>query len=506
MSVRARLAATVFATGLLTALLVIATVLYAFQRFEREIAYHRASEFLMRVVAMYDNLFELHERQPEEFRAWLRNLVLFEPDPQLYLLAAAGTVLASSGEVRLAPGFRVALEPVKRAAGGPPAAYVMGDDPERMDADAVIAAQPVRRAVIRRSADANGYLYLVCHTRDFPAGGWATVQASFARPALALIIAVVALTTLLALWSIAAVTRPLRRLTESVAALSRDGLDSAASGATASPLLAQPRADAMPAPRDEFAQLADAFRMLLVRLREQWGALRRLDHFRREAVSNLSHDLRSPLTATAACLETLDARWGADAARKPDRELLEVALRNTRNAARLVQSLGDLARLDEPAFKLRSERVDVRELLDDIHLRFAERAARRGVALDTALGGEPAVAQIDIELFERAVANLLDNALKFARAGDRITLGVAPGERVVVRVADTGPGIAEADLPHLFDRFYQSRSSVAPAGGEGGKGLGLAIVKRIAELHGGEATVQSAPERGTEVRLVLPAA
>ena len=98
-------------------------------------------------------------------------------------------------------------------------------------------------------------------------------------------------------------------------------------------------------------------------------------------MSNLSHDLRSPLTATTACLETLDARFGGDAARANDRQLLEVALRNTRNAARLVQSLGELAQLDEPQFQLRSEMLDVSELLDDIALRFAPRAAALGVTL-----------------------------------------------------------------------------------------------------------------------------
>ena len=503
MTVRARLALTVFATGLLMVLLVVAAVLFAFQRFEREISYHRGSEFLGRVVAMYDNLLELHERQPEEFRGWLRGLVLFEPDTQLYLLDASGTVLASSGEARLAPGFRVALDPVREAAGPQGAPYVMGDDPERMDADAVIAARPLRRATIRPAPDAAGYLYLVAHTPSLPAGGWATLQASLARPALGLIAGVVALTTLAALWVIAAVTRPLRRLTEAVAALPRDALDD---GAAALPPLLAPQPAAGRVPRDEFGQLADTFRALLGRLREQWAALRRLDHFRREAVSNLSHDLRSPLTATAACLETIEARWAGDAARAADRALLEVALRNTRNAARLVQSLGDLARLDEPAFRLRPQRVDLRELLDDIHLRFAGRAAQAGIALDTALGAAPAVAAVDIELFERAVANLLDNALKFARAGDRVVLGLADdAAEVVVEVADSGPGIAAADLPQLFDRYFQGRASVAPATGEGGKGLGLAIVKRIAELHGGRVEVASAPGRGTTVRLVLPA-
>ena len=249
--------------------------------------------------------------------------------------------------------------------------------------------------------------------------------------------------------------------------------------------------------------------MMLATVRRQWTDLRRMDHFRREGVSNLSHDLRSPLTATAACLETLEVRWGIDAARAADRELVTMALRNTRNAARLVQSLGDLAQLDEPAFRLRTELLDAGELLDDIALRFGQRAAAQGVALQTqpaATDAHPPIAALDIELFERAVANLIDNALKFCGVGDRITLGAQIRDsRVEVVVSDTGPGIAEADLPHLFDRFFQSRQSVAPATGEGGKGLGLAIVKRIAELHGGDVRVDSRVGEGTRVTLLLPA-
>jgi signal transduction histidine kinase len=514
MTVRLKLALTVFATGLVTALLVIAAVIYGFQRFEHETAFRRGNAFLQRVVGMYDNLFELYERRPDEFEVWLRNMVLFEPDTQLYLLDRQGVVLACSGK-KLPPGFKVALEPVLRAVGQPDAAYVMGDDPERMDAGAVVAVQPVRRAVIRAADPVVGYLYLVLHTQQLPADRWAALRMSLARPALGLVAAVVALTTLLAVLIIVSVTRPLRRLTDAVTTISRRGLDEAPAAAKA---LLPPRT------RDEFGQLTGAFGMMLDICLRQWHELRRLDHFRREGVSNLSHDLRSPLTATVACLETLDGRWAADAARTEDRRLVEIALRNTRNAARLVQSLGDLAKLDEPEFKLHAEVVDAGELLDDIGLRFADRAAKQGVELLAApaeapagsvadsAGGAPAAAAppfaaLDIELFERAIANLVDNALKFCPRGARIVLAaVRRGDRVEVSVADTGPGIAAADQPHLFDRFYQARSSVAPATGEGGKGLGLAIVKRIAELHDGAVSVVSEAGAGTRVVLSVPAA
>jgi signal transduction histidine kinase len=502
MTVRFKIALTIFVTGALTALGVAAMVLVAFQRFEHESSYHRANAFLGRVVQAHGGeLLDLHQRHPEEFVEFLRNLVLYEPDSQLYLLDAQGTVLASSGRARLAPGFKVALAPVQQAAGIEPMPYVMGDDPEHMSTDAVIAARALHRAVIRNDEGVAGFLYLVCRKPVLAEGRIEALRSSFALPLLGLIVALVALTTALAAWITSVVTRPLRQLSQAVAAVAHQGLDAGAPGGVAPdwPLAAAP---------DEFGQLGQGFRRMLEVLRRQWEALRRLDHFRREGVSNLSHDLRSPLTATAACLETLDARFAGDAARSDDRQLLEVALRNTRNAARLVQSLGDLAQLDEPQFALKRERLDVAELLGDIALRFEPRAAAQGVTLALEPSGDaPAAAAVDIELFERAVANLVDNALKFCAAGSRITLGVRrDGEWVRVGVADTGAGIAEADVPHLFDRFYQSRNSVAPATGEGGKGLGLAIVKRIAELHGGSVAVRSAPGQGTTVTLSLPAA
>jgi signal transduction histidine kinase len=264
---------------------------------------------------------------------------------------------------------------------------------------------------------------------------------------------------------------------------------------------------------DEFSRLRSGFAALLGTLRLQWDELKRLDQFRRESVSNLSHDLRSPLTATVACLETLEQRWQGGGltpnatVTDSDRRLIEVALRNTRNAAGMVRSLGDLALLDEPQFQLHPMRLDLAEVLDDIALRYADRAARQGVALHVAVpDGLPPVASVDAELFERAVANLLDNALKFTPSGGTITLAAAGSAATVrVSVADTGAGIAPADLPHLFDRLYQSRSSVAPASSEEGKGLGLAIVKRIVELHGGTVAVISNVGSGTTVTLNLPA-
>jgi signal transduction histidine kinase len=521
MTVRFKIAVTIFVIGLLTMAGVIATVALAFDRLERETTFARANVFLGRVVANYDNLLDLHDRYPDELNAVLRNLLLFEADSQLYLLDESGVVLSSTGNAKLPPGFKVAIAPVREAAQGsqPDHAmpYVLGDDPERMDASAVVAARALRRAVIRPTATPPGYLYLVVHQEAAPQGRLAVFRSAFGGPALAAVATVLALATVLAAWIIGVVIRPLRSISAEVARAAQEGLGTLEI-ALSNPAFSAPAA-AQSAGRkpDEFDQLRTGFRTMMATLRQQWQTLRELDHFRREGVSNLSHDLRSPLTATVACLETLDHRWASRAASPDlaeDRRLVAMALRNTHNAAQLVRSLGDLAQLDEPEYTVHPQLMDLGEMVDDVALRFAQRAAQQGVVLRCQLDehAQAPYANVDVELLERALANVVDNALKFTPSGGHITLAarrmqVGPDQKPVIElsVADSGAGIAPKDIAHLFDRFYQARDSVAPAGGEGGKGLGLAIVKRIAELHHGSVSVHSGLGSVTRVVLTVPA-
>lgn len=513
MSVRLRLALTVLLTGLATAVGVLVTVALAFERVERESTFARANDFVQRVARQHEDLLAQQRQDPQAFDLFLRSLLWFDPGSQLYLLDADGTVLARTGVTPLPAGFKVRIAPVREAAqaaaavaSGRPAerqaAYVMGDDPEYMAQDAVVAARALREASIRPTTEVSGYLYVVCRPPGPPPSRLARLATHLGGPALVPVLAVIVLATLLAAWIIAAVTRPLARLSQEVDAAARTGFD----GGPLPTLLGPPATRG-----DEIGRLHQGFAQLLARLRAQWDQLRRLDAFRRESVSNLSHDLRSPLTATVASLETLLRRWPAEEGpgrddRSADRQLVEVALRNTHSAARLVRSLGDLAVLDEAQFRLRPMRLDLVEVLDDIGARFADRARACGLTLQVDLGsGEPLPAEIDVELFERALANLLDNALRHTAPGGCITLSAqGAGERLRVSVADTGCGIAAEELGRIFERHHRGSGPAPAERGKGGHGLGLAIVRRIIELHRGQVEVHSTLGAGTTVTLEWP--
>ncbi len=233
---------------------------------------------------------------------------------------------------------------------------------------------------------------------------------------------------------------------------------------------------------DELGRLARRFNSMLAALEESVGRQRRL-------VADASHELRTPLTSTRTNIDLLrEGRLPEDEARRAlDDAATELAALTT-----LVSDLVELARGEER--KLRVEEVQ----LDDLVGGAVERAKSRAPEATFVTSLTPTVVRADPVLLERAVLNLLDNAVKYSPPGAPIEVTVREGE---VIVADHGPGVAEEDVGRIFDRFYRS----AGARSKPGAGLGLAIVREAARAHGGDATVESSAS-GSKFRLTLPAA
>ncbi|MFC4588441.1 sensor histidine kinase [Sphaerisporangium corydalis] len=327
-----------------------------------------------------------------------------------------------------------------------------------------------------RDADYGGVAYRV-YTAQFPGSPGALVRTAIPRsdpaPTLAglawlLAGSTVAAGLLAALASRLAarrVLRPVHRLTETVELIRR-------TGDLAIPIPADGR--------DEIGRLGSAFAAMTAALDGSVGAQRRL-------VADASHELRTPLTSLTVNLELL-AENPADAQAPL---LAEEALGQAGELRTLVNDLVDLARYGEAAFHTEDVRLDL------VAERVAARAARRAPLIGFELTCAPTLVHGDPDALERAVANLVDNAVKWSPPGGRIHIGVEGG---TLDVADTGPGIPDGDLAFVFDRFYRSPAARAHPG----SGLGLAIVRQVAEAHGG--TAEAVPRStGAHLRLVLPA-
>jgi hypothetical protein len=281
-----------------------------------------------------------------------------------------------------------------------------------------------------------------------------------------------------AYWLAAAALSPVERMRREVAALPASG---SAAGVR------------VPRTRDELAALAGTMNDLLGRLHH---ALARQQEF----VADASHELRTPLAVLGAELE-LAGRPG----RSRD-ELVQAVASAEDEVARLTKLTNDLlmlARSDEGKLPVRPAPARVRELLERSAARAAGPSRDRASCVVQAPGD--LVATMDQDRIRQAVDNLIDNALRFAPPGSRITLSArAKGSSLVIEVADAGPGFPADYLPHAFERFR--RPDTGRTRSDGGAGLGMAIVAAVAAAHGGYASARNGRDGGAVVALELPGA
>ena len=226
--------------------------------------------------------------------------------------------------------------------------------------------------------------------------------------------------------------------------------------------------------------------------------LRRLETIRRDFVANVSHELKTPLTAIAGYAETL----AAEASGSQAVGFAQTIVENARRMQRLVDDLLDLSRIESGGWQPEPHSVGVEAAAREAWAPFAERAAERRVAVDTATNA--ATIDADPEALRQIFTNLFDNALRHTQPGGRIQVTAErAGDDVLVRVSDTGSGIPADHLPRIFERFYRVDASRSRQ--EGGTGLGLAIVKHLVEAHGGRVAAESELGRGTTILLYFPA-
>ena len=243
----------------------------------------------------------------------------------------------------------------------------------------------------------------------------------------------------------------------------------------------------------ELASLAGTFNKMLDRLEESFERISRFS-------ADIAHDLRTPVNNIRGEAEVALAR-----ARTIDeyRDVLGSCLEETVRLSELIGDLLFLARTESPLTHLHRERVDVAELLGGVREYYEASAADGGISLTTRVGAEPVVAELDRTLVQRAVGNLVSNAVAHTPRGGSVVLATNSETAAVrIEVTDTGVGIPPEALPRVFDRFFRVDTSRSQA--SGGTGLGLAIVQGIMLLHGGKVEIASQPGQGTRVTLRMP--
>ncbi len=264
---------------------------------------------------------------------------------------------------------------------------------------------------------------------------------------------------------------------------------------------------------DEIADLGRHFNHMASRLASLVDSLRQKEQFQRQLIANLSHDLRTPMASLRGHVESLSLRF--DQLEPAQRaRALDTITGNLEHLDRLVERMLVLSRLDAGQAAIQPEEFSIVELVDSVVGRCEHLALPGGVTL--AVQAQPGLPLVKADPLQVTLVlqNLLENGIKFNRPRGTVTVSLAAtGGRgqVDVTVADTGQGIAAADQPHIFDRFYtgdasRTRHADAPAHLKYSSGLGLAIAAKIVAAHGSELTVESRQGEGATFRFHLPAA
>ena len=419
------------------------------------------------------------------------HVMKINPAVEVYFLDRQGRVVAHALEGLKGPdpvGSQVDLGPGRQllapAPGTTPSFPLLGTDPIQPNRSNTFSV-----ASLMSSAGAiDSYLYIVLNGRLVQSEA-ASLDNSRTLQAMALAAAVASLLAATVLWLVwRHLTRPLRQLTDELSAFRGEG-------------------NAVQAIRgDEIEVLRVSVRDLQNRIARQFQALDDSDRQRRELVSNISHDLRTPLSNIRGYIETVMLRSDAlDADARAAH--LRTALRHVDLLGKRVRDLFELSKLDAGRATPQTEVFCLAELLQDVVQNYQLTAQQRGIALHLSTGSQAKARVLaDIAMIERVLQNLIDNALRHTGAGGTVELAIENhGAFMNISVSDTGQGIRSEHLPHIFERYWRA-PEVGDLGAGASSGLGLAIVKRILELHGSAVKVHSEHLRGTRFGFELPQA
>jgi signal transduction histidine kinase len=468
------------------------------ERYSTQNYYEEITQRLNSSIAMYvtgeRQLIENDVVNSDALSLLAQQAMVINPTVEIYLLDKQGKILGHALPPDSVHTDQVDLGPVQILIGGGAQMPLRGTDPRNLEREKVFSAHPVMH-----EDRLQGYLYAVLGGQKYDELADSIRGSYVQQVSLGALLAIVIAAFLVGLLVFGMMTRRLSRLTGDVRSFTDSGFDLDKVDLEGS--LSLESLETVTG-GDEISQLRQAFVRMAHKIREQFENLKETDRLRRELVTNVSHDLRTPLASMHGYVETLLLK--NDTLSAEERlHYLEITRKHTKRLGQLIGDLFDLSRLESHSIHPNLENFSLAELLQDVAQDFELEAQQKEITINTPKGPGDSMVYADIGLLQRVLENLIRNALKFTPRGGEINIDLErkPG-CVAVAVADTGCGIAESDLERVFDRFYRIDQGEESASGS--TGLGLAIVRKILDLHGSRITVSSVLNEGTRFEFDLP--
>lgn len=411
----------------------------------------------------------------------MHSMMVINPAVEVYLLDTLGKILTYVAPYKEVQLEEITLAPVREFIADSNYQHtILGDDPRNPGEQKVFSA-----AAVKENGHLKGYIYIILASQEYVSAATTVMGSYILKLGVRSMLIILIATALIGLLSLYLITRKLRIITDGVRRFREGDFKSRIKIKSTG----------------ELCTLTTAFNEMAGTIQSNIEEIKGVEKLRRELIANISHDLRTPISSIHGYAETLMLK--KDQLQQSDAEkYVQIIINNSSHLKKLVDDLFELSKMEANERKPKPEALSIGELVQDVVSQYRLIAQQKGVSINTVLSKDQPLVYADIALIDRALQNIIDNAVKFCSAGDLITVEVNQLQHAVeVNITDTGAGIAEEDLPHIFDRFYYKTN---PGQKEKSSGLGLAIVKKIIDLHETTISVHSKPDKGTTFSFQLP--
>lgn len=412
----------------------------------------------------------------------MHSMMVINRSVEVYILDTEGHIIDYVVPFTSVKLDQVSLPPIKTFIQSKGEEFILGDDPKQPGTQKAFSAAP-----IYDKEQLAGYAYIILASEEQEAVLSYLFSSYMLRTGTGMFFIALIVALLIGLAAIWLITRNLNRIIEAARRFKEEDYGIRIPKTTDGGLVIL---------RDTFNEMADTIEANIDQLKS-------MDRLRQELIANVSHDLRTPLALTQGYLETLQMKEGQLTAEERQ-EYLKIAHESSEKLAHLVTQLFEYSKLEAKQVEPEKEPFLLSELLQDATTRYQILAREKNIEIKLDIHEAVPLVFADVGLVERAIQNLLDNAIKFTPEGGEVQLSLSnQPEGVQVKISDTGPGIPHSEQSQIFERYRQAKQNGMVK--TTGTGLGLAIVKKIMEIHDSTIRVQSRPEQGTAFWFCLPA-
>jgi len=367
----------------------------------------------------------------------VHSMMVINPTVEVYLLDKEGAILSYVAPEKVVKLERVSLTPIQDFLNDHRQSVIYGDDPRNPGELKIFSA-----ARITEGSHLLGYLYIILASQEYVSASHLVIGSYILGLSIRSVIVILIVTALMGLVAFWFLTKKLNVIASGIQKFRSGQYD------TRIPVKG----------KSELDKISLVFNEMAETIEKNIEELKGVDTLRTELISNVSHDLRTPVASIQGYAETLLLK--KDTVSKEDQQkYLETIVKNSERLKKLVSELFELSKLESNQIKPEMETFVIAELIYDIANKYRIISQKKGISINTILSEDLPLVEADISLLERALQNLIDNAVKFCDEGDTINIEVNMKDvgKVGVRISDSGNGIKKEDIPHIFERYYKGR-------------------------------------------------